>query len=120
MNARDRLRIMIRSDRGSMTVWSQPEIDAAFARYDEEHRAEVLAEDHSTPLVVSRFDTATEPAIEEKPILTVGCIAEDGRPVALLLDVEDRRKVARWLAPELEEATAAAATATPTEAGDGS
>lgn len=45
MNARDRLRIMIRSDRGSMTVWSQPEIDDAFAAYDAEHRAEVLAGD---------------------------------------------------------------------------
>ena len=44
MNARDRLRIMIRSDRGSMTVWSEPEIDDAFAAYDVEHRAEVLAE----------------------------------------------------------------------------
>ncbi|MGW6454994.1 hypothetical protein ACWF94_03565 [Streptomyces sp. NPDC055078] len=52
------------------------------------------------PLIVDRFDTATEPAIEEEPVLVVGCIAEDGRPVALLLDREDRAKVGRWLNPE--------------------
>ncbi|MET9517003.1 hypothetical protein [Streptomyces sp. NPDC002994] len=54
--------------------------------------------DHD-PLIVSRFDVAMEPAPEEEPILTIGCIAEDGRPVALLLDPETRAKVARWLAP---------------------
>ncbi|MGW3491948.1 hypothetical protein [Streptomyces sp. NPDC001054] len=52
------------------------------------------------PLVVSRFDVAMEPAPEEDPVLTIGCIAEDGRPVALLLDPETRRKVARWVAPQ--------------------
>ncbi|CAM5718894.1 hypothetical protein [Streptomyces fumanus] len=66
------------------------------------HRAEVLAEDRAMPLVVSRFDTATEPAPEEDQVLTVCCIAEDGRPVALLLDLETRAKVARWLAPPSE------------------
>ncbi|MFH8792260.1 hypothetical protein [Streptomyces sp. NPDC017941] len=49
------------------------------------------------PLVVSRFDTAIEPAPEEELVLTIGAIAEDGRPVALLLDVETRAKVAAWL-----------------------
>ncbi|MFJ4418219.1 hypothetical protein [Streptomyces sp. NPDC088925] len=48
------------------------------------------------PLVVSRFDVAMEPAPEEEPVLTIGCIAEDGRPVALLLDPETRRKVHEW------------------------
>jgi hypothetical protein len=81
------------------------------------YRDEVLAEDQATPLVVSRFDVAMEPAPEEEPVLTVGAIAEDGRPVALLFDEETRRKVAGWLAPadDGEEATAAAATATPTD-----
>lgn len=51
------------------------------------------------PLIVSRYDTAVEPAREEEPILTVGAIAEDGRPVALLFDEETRAKVAGWLAP---------------------
>lgn len=44
MNARERLRIMIRKNEGSMTVWSKPEIDDAFTAYDAEHRASVLAE----------------------------------------------------------------------------
>ncbi|MYR28640.1 MULTISPECIES: hypothetical protein [unclassified Streptomyces] len=48
------------------------------------------------PLVVSRFDVAMEPAPEEDPVLTIGCIAEDGRPVALQLDPEARRKVHEW------------------------
>ncbi|MFE2967501.1 hypothetical protein ACFXKC_28285 [Streptomyces sp. NPDC059340] len=81
------------------------------------YRDEVLAKDKATPLAVSRFDVAMEPALEEEPVFTIGAIAEDGRPVALLLDVEDRRKVAAWLAPvEEEKATATAATATPTGA----
>ncbi|TRV72578.1 hypothetical protein FKN01_29765 [Streptomyces sp. 130] len=54
------------------------------------------------PLVVSRFDVAIEPAPEEEQLLTVGCIAEDGRPVALLLNAEDRAKVAEWLAPSVQ------------------
>lgn len=41
MNARERLEVMIRTDRGSMTVWSQPEIRDALDAY----RAEILAED---------------------------------------------------------------------------
>lgn len=48
-------------------------------------------------LIVSRFDEAMEPALEEEQIFVIGAVAEDGRPVALLLDVEDRRKVAGWL-----------------------
>ncbi|MGW0578327.1 hypothetical protein ACWD25_20680 [Streptomyces sp. NPDC002920] len=55
------------------------------------------------PLVVSRYDVAMEPALEEKPVLTVGAIAEDGRPVALLFDQEARRKVGRWLTPNSGE-----------------
>lgn len=51
------------------------------------------------PLVVTRFDTAMEPAVEEEPNLTIGCITQDGQPVALLLDPETRAKVAGWLAP---------------------
>lgn len=50
-------------------------------------------------LVVTRFDTAIEPAPEEEQVLTIGAIADDGRPVGLLLDEETRRKVAGWLAP---------------------
>ncbi|MFD7793601.1 hypothetical protein [Streptomyces sp. NPDC059759] len=56
-----------------------------------------------TPLVVARFDTAIEPAPEEEPVLIVGAVAEDGLPVALLFDQEDRRKVADWLAPDAVE-----------------
>jgi hypothetical protein len=53
----------------------------------------------NTPIIVSRFDVAMEPAIEEEQILTIGAVAEDGRPVALLLDPETRRKVGGWLVP---------------------
>lgn len=71
-----------------------------------EHRA-----DANTPLVVSRFDVAMEPAPEEEPGLTVGAVAENGRPVALVFDPETRAKVAAWLAPasELAEAQSRAA-----------
>ncbi|MFF5422129.1 hypothetical protein ACWCQE_27620 [Streptomyces sp. NPDC002409] len=51
------------------------------------------------PLIVSRYDVAMEPAIEEDPVLTIGAIADDGRPVALLLDLENRTKVGRWITP---------------------
>ncbi|MGW3164783.1 hypothetical protein ACWC9Q_18305 [Streptomyces sp. NPDC001142] len=40
MNARERLQIMVRTTRGSMTVWSPPEVRAALDAY----RAEVLRE----------------------------------------------------------------------------
>lgn len=62
-----------------------------------------LADQPTVPLVVSRFDTAMEPAPEEEQIFVIGAVAEDGRPVALLLDVEDRRKVAGWLGPVGDE-----------------
>ncbi|MCX0246447.1 hypothetical protein [Streptomyces drozdowiczii] len=65
------------------------------------HHAEVLAT--SDPIVVGRFDAAIEPAPEEEQLLTVGCIAEDGRPVALLLNVEDRARVAGWLDPQADQ-----------------
>ena len=41
MNARKRLSVMVRTDRGSMTVWSPAEVTDAL----DAHRAEVLAED---------------------------------------------------------------------------
>jgi hypothetical protein len=44
MNARARLRLMIRTSAGQMTVWSDAEVDAAFADYRAEVRAEALAE----------------------------------------------------------------------------
>jgi len=79
------------------------------------------AEGESTPdagpqdelLIVSRYDVAIEPAPEEEPVLTVGAIAEDGRPVALLFDRETRRKVARWLAPVAHPDAPACATGDP-------
>ncbi|MEU9998062.1 hypothetical protein [Streptomyces sp. NPDC050848] len=55
------------------------------------------------PLLVSRFDVAMEPAPEEEQVFIVGAVAEDGRPVALLLDREDRAKVGRWLLPHLAD-----------------
>lgn len=54
-------------------------------------------EDTTDPLIVDRFDVAMEPAPDEEPVLVIGAVAADGRPVALLLDVEDRVKVAAWL-----------------------
>lgn len=77
--------------------------------------AEVLAEDRAHHLIVSRFDVAYEPAPEEEPVLTIGAIAEDGRPVALLLDEETRRKVAGWVGPAEagEKSSPAGADATP-------
>ncbi|MBQ1122590.1 hypothetical protein [Streptomyces sp. B15] len=53
------------------------------------------------PLLVDRFDVAMESAPEEEPVLTIGAVAEDGRPVALQLDREARAKVAGWLTPWL-------------------
>ncbi|MFJ8153927.1 hypothetical protein [Streptomyces sp. NPDC094468] len=52
------------------------------------------------PMIVSRFDVAMEAAPEEEPVFTVGAVADDGRPVALLFDPEARRRVAGWLAPD--------------------
>lgn len=54
------------------------------------------------PLIVSRFDVAIEPAPEEDPVLTIGAIAEDGRPVALFFDPETRAKVGNWLMPSAD------------------
>ncbi|WP_439947257.1 hypothetical protein [Streptomyces sp. BBFR109] len=67
-------------------------------RLTDAYRDEILTKQRTEPLVVSRFDVAMEPAPEEEQVLTVGAIADDGRPVALQLDEETRRKVARWLA----------------------
>ncbi|MGW4889614.1 hypothetical protein [Streptomyces murinus] len=60
-------------------------------------------ESAGAPLIVCRYDVVIEPAPEEEPVLTVGAVAEDGRPVALLFDRESRRRVAGWLAPGLTE-----------------
>ncbi|HEY9367883.1 hypothetical protein [Streptomyces sp.] len=54
------------------------------------------------PIIVPRFDVAVEPAPEEEPVLIVGAVADDGQPVALLLDRETRAKVGGWLLPESE------------------
>ena len=53
------------------------------------------------PLTVSRFDVAMEPAPEEEQVFTVGAVADDGRPVALLFDPEARSRVAGWLVPDV-------------------
>lgn len=72
------------------------------------------------PLVVSRNDVAMEPAPEEEPGLTVGAVAEDGRPVALLFDPEARAKVASWLAPgEADRSSDAPSRATCDTPGEG-
>lgn len=78
---------------------------ASVLRIPHPQRSDVAApvNPSAVPLVVSRFDTAMEPAPEEEQVLTIGCIAEDGRPVALRLDVDDRRKVAGWLPPTVTE-----------------
>ncbi|MFD3535198.1 hypothetical protein [Streptomyces sp. NPDC058664] len=55
------------------------------------------------PFIVNRYDVAIEPAPEEKPILTIGAVTIGGHPVALLLDPENRAKVARWLMPDLDD-----------------
>ncbi|WAZ20197.1 hypothetical protein STRCI_001297 [Streptomyces cinnabarinus] len=73
--------------------------DSCTARnYAKELRSKVGEQYHPAPLVVSRFDVAMEPAPEEEPVLTVGAVAQDGRPVALCFDPETRAKVASWLA----------------------
>ncbi|MFJ1865488.1 hypothetical protein ACIOD1_12735 [Streptomyces sp. NPDC088097] len=62
------------------------------------YRAEVLAEKAATPLIVRRFDCSVEPALEDENLeLLVCCVAEDERPVALLLDDEARAKLAGLL-----------------------
>ncbi|MFF4369677.1 hypothetical protein [Streptomyces sp. NPDC001594] len=59
------------------------------------------------PLIVRRFDCSVEPDREAgEAELLVCCVAEDGRPVALLLDDEARGKLAGLLggrAPGLDE-----------------
>ena len=56
------------------------------------------------PLVVSRYDTAMEPAPEDEQVFIVGAIDETGRPVALQFTREDRAKVGQWLTPKTEAA----------------
>lgn len=81
-------------------VWNREAERWEVAGYDDDIDATgALAAD---PLVVSRFDVAMEPAPEDEQLLTIGCIAADGRPVALLLDAETRAKVAGWLVPTVE------------------
>ncbi|MFD9721053.1 hypothetical protein [Streptomyces sp. NPDC059076] len=54
MNARERLRVMIRTTRGSMTVWSPNEARDALDAYRDQVRAEVLAELAAGDLTVYR------------------------------------------------------------------
>jgi len=61
------------------------------------------ADFEDAPLMVSRFDTAMEPASDDEHLLLVGAIDEHGRPVALCFDTENRRKVGGWLAPDKAE-----------------
>lgn len=92
---------------GWSTAWPCPTaVKHGGAVFTPEHLAQTAAKKQAAvPLVVSRFDVAMEHAPEEPPGLTVGAIAEDGRPVALVFDEEARVKVAGWLTPvvELEE-----------------
>lgn len=72
---------------------------------DELHSLADKAEEHGRrrpepdlPIVVRRVDVVIEPDRECGETETVvGCVAEDGRPVALVLDDVDRRKLARHL-----------------------
>lgn len=73
-------------------------------------RAAALVELHAlearstpNPLIVSRFDIGMEPALEEEQVFTIGAIAEDGTPVALMFDEETRRKVGGWLVADAAE-----------------
>lgn len=63
-----------------------------------DYRREVLAEVAATPVIVRRVNTSIEPDREAgETEMVVCCIAEDGRPVALLLDDEARAKLLRLL-----------------------
>lgn len=63
-----------------------------------DHRREVLAA--AEPLIVRRVDCSIEPDRESgETQMLVCCIAEDGRPVALLLDDEARAKLRGLLGP---------------------
>lgn len=44
MSAREVLAVMVRTDRGQMTVWSPTEVEEALDRYRAEARADVLVE----------------------------------------------------------------------------
>jgi hypothetical protein len=44
MNARERVKIMVRTDRGNMTVWGQTEVRDALDAFAAEARAEALNE----------------------------------------------------------------------------
>lgn len=61
--------------------------------------AELVAARGSDPLEVARFDTVMYPAPDEAQDLIIGAVAADGRPVALMLDTENRRKVRGWINP---------------------
>ncbi|WP_329214856.1 hypothetical protein OG352_05355 [Streptomyces sp. NBC_01485] len=78
---------------------AEGEKDTSGGRQPTEGESTPDAGPQDEPLIVSRYDVAMEPALEEAPVLAVGAVAEDGRPVALLFDPEARRKVAGWLAP---------------------
>ncbi|MCX5197183.1 hypothetical protein OOK31_25350 [Streptomyces sp. NBC_00249] len=72
--------------------------EADFLAELDAYRAEVLAEEARTPLIARRFDTSIEPDRESGETEMLVCaVAEDGRPVALLLDSEARAKLAALL-----------------------
>lgn len=106
MSARERLADMIRTNRADLNLYTDAEVRDALDAHHAQIVAELNAEKQGEPLGVSRFDVAIEPAPEDEPILTIGAIAEDGRPVALFLDEETRSKVAGWLEPNTADALA--------------
>lgn len=78
MNARERLNIMVRTDRGSMTVWSPDEVRAALDAY----RTEVLAEaaDYVEERRLVRADIVTD--FDRGRRAAEGCIVEELREMA--------------------------------------
>ncbi|MEU9777737.1 hypothetical protein [Streptomyces sp. NPDC047968] len=57
----------------------------------------MLAQGESTPLVVSRLDVVVYPAPGDDLHLTIGAVADTGRPVTLVLDHGTQARLAGWL-----------------------
>ncbi|MCW7991075.1 hypothetical protein XF35_39145, partial [Streptomyces platensis subsp. clarensis] len=91
---------LIQADEEEDGTWNAVDAVDTLCRWFRERGIDIDAgpiEPHATgpePLIVSRFDIAMEPAPEEDPVLTIGAIADNAQPVALLFDREDRVKVA--------------------------
>lgn len=67
------------------------------------------------PLIVRRFDYSVEPDRDcGETEMLVCCVAEDGRPVALLLDDEARAKLGRWVGCDCEQGKGTGTTGEPT------